>query len=490
MNVLSGGGYVTLPGVSTVCFDTGWRCVEIHQEYDWGPSLDIALRQIEQLQPSDAARWILAGRAVGHDNASLYLQLALATTRYVDHHGPLIGHGIINASPALRAPSILAPAYQDLALLHMTCYVIELLQDPNYGPYLLTAMQPVDEETIEESERAFLESVESGEQVLLAEHRLVGLVRRLGPAVRRILTLAALRQYPENEHRLLIVHRSAQLLDDADGWAYAEPFFRAAVQYLANRPRRYLPEAATHLEKIGAHQGGLNPMQVEAGMQRLVEAPYGAEPNLLVSLIEQGVQGRALYEVVALTGSELLCRSRFDAHAVTGLHCILDLLQDANVTGEMRGLAWSASLSGQRIRRQKEHREGWRLVPPVAPAKVAPEELRAVVQNDPEGMEALRRTGAALLGGADPVAVARILMEVALTTAGPFAALHNLKMVWGLLLETLRSRLPQLSWRHLAAGARVIAESAARGRQDAAPVLTLWHQAGLSGAFMPDKKLA
>lgn len=65
-----------------------------------------------------------------------------------------------------------------------------------------------------------------------------------------------------------------------------------------------------------------------------------------------------------------------------------------------------------------------------------------------------------LLAGVDATDIARTLIEVALTTAGPFDAIHNVKMLWGQLLETRRSRFPEFSWKHLAAGARVVAETA------------------------------
>lgn len=50
----------------------------------------------------------------------------------------------------------------------------------------------------------------------------------------------------------------------------------------------------------------------------------------------------------------------------------------------------------------------------------------------------------------------------------------------GQLLETQRSCYPELAWRHLAAGARVVAEVAAEDGAGAEPILAMWHSAGLS----------
>lgn len=86
----------------------------------------------------------------------------------------------------------------------------------------------------------------------------------------------------------------------------------------------------------------------------------------------------------------------------------------------------------------------------------------------------MRLTASLLLAGADPTTVARILMEAALTTSEPFDAIHNVKMLWGQLLETQRSQLPGFSWRHLAAGARVIAETASATRHQADGIMEAW----------------
>jgi hypothetical protein len=167
-------------------------------------------------------------------------------------------------------------------------------------------------------------------------------------SVRALLTETALRQFHENEHRLLIVHRSAQLMDDTEGWTWAEPIFRPAVQYLATRPDVAELSGDTPPE---TRASDVSAARLESVVEGLVEADYGDEPRILLE-----ATGLPPTEVIALTTAEMLRRSRFDAHAVTGVHCILDLLHDAATPPGMRALAIETALRGQRTRRQKERR--------------------------------------------------------------------------------------------------------------------------------------
>lgn len=335
----------------------------MHREYPWPVHVDQALQQIEQLTRSAVGRWIRSQRDMGRDDAAIHLRLALASARWVDHHGPFIGHGTFNGGPMLRAASILTDPYRDLALLQTAAYVVDLLHSPNYGPYLLMQMDPVEEDSLESSEAAFIESVESGEEALRSEHCLVGLIRHEGMAVHHLLTYAALRQFPENEHRLLIVHRAAQLLDDAQGWEWAEPILRPAVQYLATRPEVTVPATSASLQYLDANNGRVDAHAVLDGVAQLVDAPYGHEPGTIQSLLDHGMSGASLYEAVSVTSAELLMRSAFDSHAVTGIQCVLDLLRDPATDPRTRGMAWSTALLGQRTRRQKAQRSAWRIPP-------------------------------------------------------------------------------------------------------------------------------
>lgn len=448
----------------------------MHREFSWPGAMDRELQDIEQLDASNTGQWLRSQQAKGCDDATIHLILALACARYVDHHGPFIGHGIFNGGPMLRAGSLLSHQFRNLALLQTAAYVVDLLRQPNYGPYLLMEMLPVTEVTVEASRAQLIASVESGDKPLEAEHRLVGLLEtNRGTEVRWLLTEVALRQFHENEHRLLIVHRAAQLMDDTSGWAWVEPIFRAAVQYLATHPAVWQAESPGIPRDVAEWHG--NPSSIESAVEALIEAEYGYEPLLLHEMAGLGLP---LPDIVGLTGAEILCRSRFDAHAVTGLHCILDLVHDPTVTPGVRALAIETSLLGQRTRRQKELRSTWRTTTSPRPIKRSLEELRDIVTHDASGLSAMDAVGGMLLAGADARGITRTLMEVALTNSGPFEAIHNVKMLWGQLLETQRSGFPDMAWRHLAAGARVVAETTTEGRINAEPILSMWHSADLS----------
>lgn len=446
----------------------------MHHEYRWPDDIDQQLQQIDQLEVAGVGQWLRSQQAKGQDDAAIHLVLALASARYVDHHGPFIGHGTFNGGPVLRAASILPRAMRNLALLQSAAYVVDLLHQPNYGPYLLMDMDPITESTIEGSRTQLRTSIASGEQALLSEHRLVGLLKTDGlSAIRQLLIEVALTQFRENEHRLLIVHRSSQLMDDTNGGVWAEPLWRAAVQYLATHPDIRSADTPTiPIEEPGPKASAA---AVLAAMDALIEADWGDEPRLLYDMntVPRG-------EVIALTGSELLRRSRFDAHAVTGIHCVLDLLHDPKVHPHVQELALGAALLGQRTRRQKASRATWRWTSPVSPRALDFKQLRDVITHDDSGIAAMDAVASALLAGSDASEITRLLMEVALTTAGPFEAIHNVKMLWGQWIETQRSSYPDLAWRHLAAGARVVAETAAANAVEADPIISWWHSAKLS----------
>ncbi len=451
----------------------------MHQEYQWPRRLDAALKEIESLDRPDIAPWLRDQRQEHWSDATIHLRLALASSRYIDHHGPYIGHGTFNGGPMLRASTLLDQAYRDLALLQTTTYVVDLLQNPNYGPYLLMHMNPVLESTPEASKRAFLQSLEAGDQVLAAEHRMIGLLHQISAEVPDILRYASLLQYGENEHRLLMVHRSLQLVDDSAGWLFAEPILRAATQYLASRPSVIVPESPQWPQNTTGLISALDPIDAKAiyqAIDRLQNVSFGEEPAVIHDLIAQQMNPSSLYEALSLTASHILSQTHFDAHGVTGVHCLMDLLHDTHTPETIRDGAWVSVLSGSRIRRQKAIRGEWRKLPPVSGHPVSLDTIREVLSGHSDGLEAIQVIGNYLLAGGNPRALTQILMQYALTTAGPFDAIHNVKMLWGQLQETQRSRLPQESWRHLAAGARVIVETATSERREALPILDMWHQ--------------
>lgn len=445
--------------------------------YYWPLTVDSALQEFEALSSSDIGLWISRQKAHQKTDGDLYLLLALASSRWVDHHGPYIGHGTFNGGPLLRAAALLPAPYSRLALVQTTHYVHDLLHHPNYGPYTLMAMDPVDEPSLEESRQALIASIEAGDQPLAAEHRLVGLLAQDHvQVVRNLLLESALRQFSENEHRLLIVHRAAQLLDDTEGWTWAEPIFRASVQYLASRPRPWTPEEASALAPLLTTVRPRSDSKSVLGlMQALVDANPGDEPAVLLQAAQAGMSTPDITEAASLAGADMLGRSGFDAHAVTGIHAVADLVLDPNSPDTLGALGLSVMLTSQRTRRQKAIRSQWRATSLPSPRRVTSADLADAIRQNPSGGEGWKTVAAHLRAGGDAREVARVLMETALKTAGPFDAIHNVKMVWGQFLETQRSAHPTLAWRHLASGAAAVATT--MNPPDAEPVLASWNDA-------------
>jgi hypothetical protein len=447
----------------------------MHRVYRYPDRWEPHVAACEDTGPERAASLVDGWRRAGLDDRAMYLVLALASARWVDHRGPLVGHGTFNGSPLLQAGDLLPEPLRELALLQMTAYVLDLIQHPNYGPYVMLEMTPVEDDGHGDAWTRFAETVESGFETFLAEHRLVALVRRFGREIRWPLTRLALRQYPDNEHRLLIVQRAAELLEQV-GWDCAEPLMRSAVQYLASRPEVSWADQvqARFADLIKRPPGG----QADGAAAwrlatRLVEVEAGGETAELADAVAAGLSVDTVGEAIALAGSAMMLASGFDAHAVTGIHVVLDLLRDPAAPSDIAGLAWLLALSSQRTRRQKAIRDQWREDPPVRDPGSALTSALADAWSDPTGMEAAGIARGYLAMGGDPRLLTVALMEMAMETASPFEAIHNVKMLWGLYRETERSRSAE-RWRHLAAGARSVARVAADPTETADPVLAQW----------------
>lgn len=110
---------------------------------------------------------------------------------------------------------------------------------------------------------------------------------------------------------------------------FAEPLLRVATQYLASRPGDqiseplYWPHTTMSLISDGET---IDANAIRVAMGRLQAVPFGEEPTVIQDLV---------------------------AHGVTGVHCIMDQLQDRKTPLNTRNFAWILALSGSRIRLQK-----------------------------------------------------------------------------------------------------------------------------------------
>ncbi len=435
----------------------------LHKLLSWD---NLTEKRLEQIEATDFSEVPGLVRSWKNDRLSLpdvHLLLALASARWIDHRGPFVGHGTFNGGPILRASSILSPPFKMLALLQMIAYVFDLLRHPNYGPYLMLESFEVSE-GLSQTFSAFIPDLESGEQALLSQHRAAKLARQSLEQSRWLMLWAALRQYPENEHRLLIVQRAFELLDDSNGWAYREAFYRAAIQYLGSRPNVSIAnKILAHWpgEDCPEYTGSIDIPTTDSLCENLTWCEFGKEPEILIESSLQGASAETVKEAIALASSSMLHSSGYDAHAVTGIHCLLDLLGNKDCPSNIRHLGWAIGLSSSRTRRQKQDRRRWirHDWKTEESRELVLEDVVDSVMHDPTGQDAALTTKQFLLSGGDPVPVARALMEIALRTSNPFDAIHNVKMLWGHLVLTQKSQWPQRSWIHLTASACVVAQS-------------------------------
>jgi len=439
------------------------------------PPMEEWTRRMADTAPSAVGALGEAARGAGLSDGELYLLLALTSARFVSHQGPLVGHGTFNGGPMWRAHALLTEPYRELAWLHTAVYVADLLRHPNYGPFVMLQMEPLDDSASPSAAAgALAAAVESNHQALAAEHRLVGLLPVLGPAIRWPLLELGVRQMPDNEHKVLMVWRAVQLLDDAQAWQWAEPLLRAAIQYLANRVDTQLADGLPRgARELGPVVGWVDDRAARAWADQLVEAPYGEEPTLIMRAGRE-VSTATLARAMALAGSHLLMRSGWDAHAVTGLHCLLDLIYADATPQALRQWAWRLALSGQRTRRQKESavRARWHGALASGRSSAALADMGAALSADAEGRAAEALAAGYLNGGGDGTALARVLMQQAMETAGPFDAIHNVKMLVG-LYQQYRSGGPD-AWVHLVAGAGAVARSVGEDPDGRDRVLDQW----------------
>jgi hypothetical protein len=437
----------------------------LHRQLGFDVDTEWRIAALIDRDPAAAWKMVDEWRQEGVSDSRLYLTLALASARYVDHRGPLVGHGTLNAAPLLKAGRLLPSPLARLALLHMTCYVLDLIRHPNYGPHVMLELRPLGPDGQDDAFRGLQAAVESGEEAHLAEHLLVGALRRFGGlALRWPLTELALRQFAENEHRLLIVHRAADLMDLAQAWHAAEPLWRPAVQYLASHPEVALAERilAQHGDVPASGRPGPAVAQdVVALVDALLAADYAEEPAVVATALEGGVTDATVREALLLAASTMMLRSGFDAHAVTGIHAVSEVIHNDAAPIDVARLVRLIGFSSQRTRRQKAIRDRWSPDPPaVQPGlSLAAAPVAQAIREDASGLRLASLVRGWIEAGATAEAMTVVLMAAALTTAGPFDALHNVKMLEGLYQAT-RITPPDVAWRHLAAGARAVARSA------------------------------
>jgi hypothetical protein len=470
------------------------------------------MEQAFATEPTEAGLLLDRWAAEGVAQEDMYLTLALASAKWIDHHGPWIGHGTLNMAPMIEAAKLLDERYKRLGLLQATVYVLELFRNKNYGPYLMPATEGVMRETAEETQQELFEYVADGTYPLLSENLFIGLYRQSGGDVRVPLLQLGLQEYGRNEHKLLIVLRTLDLLDQGDNWKYGENLLRPAVQYLAAMPKAPLAwqqiQAAWNTYGLDAvaHEfslaGEVDEAKVADLLERLLTCEAGSEADLLAEELVNGTNVRTLYETIAQISAVLLMRNPHnEEHIVTGILCTLDMMRDERLPANMRLTALLAALASARTRDSKNVRAEWVEVPGLgastsegteitaaelrsdsnmnvlADANVSDEawleQIEKSCEEDASGDTATRLAAHYITAGRDVTKLAQHLMQIVLRTQGPFMAIHLVKMIWGQWKETQFSTSPN-RWVHLASAARFAARTIEGGRKGAERVVKQW----------------
>ncbi|TCP58266.1 hypothetical protein EV586_102720 [Tumebacillus sp. BK434] len=458
----------------------------MYQAVRYDEQLEQFLAKIEAGSGEDAGRVIAELQADGLTDKQIYLLFALVSARWIDHHGPWIGHGTLNMGPMIHASALMDERHKRLAMIQAALYVFDLFHAPNYGPYIQPHVQGVQRATPEETQEDLLKNFADGTYQHLTENLFVGLYRQTGGDVRHVLLRMGLQEYGGNEHKLLIALRTLDLLAVDDFAKYGEPLLRPAVQYLASLPKKPVywerVQAAIAKHVLADHpmrwEGEVDAELVDAFAAQLIEAEHGTEPDLFGAQLAAGVNLPTLYETLAIASSQIFLRSgSYDEHIVTGIHCLLNILRDETVPAELKRPALLTALESARTRTFKGDRAAWLTLPDVAEVQ-APSEadllaaILASISRDATGLEAASLTGAYLQQGYDLDALTQALMHESLKVGGPFRALHITKMIWGLWLETKYSSHPA-RWHHLAAASAAIAR-AYNQREHAERALQQW----------------
>jgi hypothetical protein len=459
--------------------------VPVHEKLPYDAVIEARIAQFVDTKPEDFGTMLDGWWRNGARDEDVILTLALVSARYVDHRGPLVGHGTLNAAPVLRAGRRMAPELRRLAVLQLAFYVHDVIHHPNYGPYLLWRLSADAPSDLAAATADLAAKVESGRACHWAEHLFAGAVARFGgPALRWTMTRLGLRQFAENEHRLLIVRRADDLMGDCQAWSYAEALWRPAVQYLASAPdTRLAEEVVVNHGDVPTH-GRAGPVGLGslAAAEALVDVDWGQEPAVLAEALRKGITDRDLQAAILLAASQLLLQADTDPHVVTGVHAVVDIMETPEAPDDVARLARLVAFSGLRTRRAKARRADWEAVPRPVSTDREPDAsaVRDAIRTDPSGGEAaaLARGWTERLG--DPAPVFQALTEVAVTAAGPFASIHLVKMLEGLRQAAAWTPEP---WRHAAAGARAVAreldpEDAQRHEPAMAQAIHVWRASG------------
>lgn len=440
-----------------------------HTPVSFGDDIDKILEVIESADQTESHALLTNLKKACRTDTDIVTVLAMSSAKWIDHSGPYIGHGILNADPTLRSVEMMGNK-GDLALLQMTMYVTELLRHPNYGPYVMQKINGIGGSSGKEISTEFSKAIRSGSNRYLSEKLLSGLYSSAGKGIRDYILYEALMQYGENEHRLLLPYHTLKLLDRESNWDHAVSLLRPSVQYLASHPDISHGVKAQQLSKLVSFdeitdRGNSFDQENAYDLTRmLLNSILGNEMTILADYSKTSSL-QDMYEAIALTSTILLLNSDLEQHSVTGKHCILSMIKDKKLSERIRTVALLSALEGPRARRIKAYiirsLDAYLKIPEIKDVGTEEDLLTRIESEVMKGQQetAFKLAASYVRSGMDTDKLTAELLSLCFRTEGPFESMHTSKMLVGMRDVTISSK-SDMKWLHLAAASRFVAEMA------------------------------
>lgn len=239
---------------------------------------------------------------------------ALTAARYVSNQARnllgFVSHAMIGCEDARAAASEQPEEIQRLMLIQALSQVVMDLQDPCFAPYELSEVWGIEEPTIEESIAQLRSDVRFGEW-LRADHRLVGLERRMErPELVDLILDIGLEGIVTDDHTLITPALSLDMME-LTGWDDGFTMLRGTIRYSCTFPRNFGPydlakslveefELASNLVR-----GAEDPTKAEEFRSAILDAEPVNRPRLVASSLASGVSAETMMSALSLAACDM-----------------------------------------------------------------------------------------------------------------------------------------------------------------------------------------
>ena len=239
---------------------------------------------------------------------------ALTASRYVSNQARnllgFVSHAMIGCEDARAAADQQPEDIQRLMLIQALSQVVMDLQDPCFAPYELTDVWGIEESTVEESISQLRSDVRFGEW-LRADHRLVGLERRIPRAelVDLILDIG-LEGIVTDDHTLITPALSLDMME-LTGWDDGFAMLRGTMRYSSTFPRNFGPYdlASSLVEEFDLAenlvQGAEDPAAAQQLRVAILDANAADRPRLVASSLAAGVSAETMMSALSLAACDM-----------------------------------------------------------------------------------------------------------------------------------------------------------------------------------------